>query len=1290
MIKRRKKMKRIEYGLLHCHTENSLKDSALSPKDLVKKAVEYGSPAVSLTDHGVMSGTFEFISACKKENIKGIVGVEAYVQQDDDLSRKHLILLAKNYDGYLAISKAVTMSNSRIDKVPRMNKEIILKCFGEGSKGFNNVIATSACVGGILSTILLSNTAVGAEIEKLKTKQKKYTSPNDEAFIQNQKKLDDENDKIASLIEKRDALQIIANKKYVMREKGLAKLSGEEYDDMRIKLEQEKKETEKAKIELEAIKKELSATKRNATLLRGKCKEAKADHDKWLTFENKINQHKAKIVSDETLLDMTKKEALWYQNIFGDDFYIELQYHGIPDEEFVMPKLADISQELNIPVVCSNDIHYANNSADDVRARAIVQALRFNKWLPSRPDDTEYYVKDDNELRDWLSRILDKSIIDKCFEGIKDIVDKCNIEFPSETHFPRFISEGETSSERLRRLTEEGIKKRYKGEFKYRDRVEYELEIIEKMNYTDYLCIVQDYIEYGRKVGKDNPEGVGYTIGPGRGSAAGSLVCYLIGITNIDPMPLGLIFERFLNPDRVSFPDIDVDFARCIRESVINYVKTLYGENAICGIATKGTLAAKNAIRSVARVYGDELYGDTMRFYDLGDAMTKVIPNTPNITFENCEKEIVDAFGTNKDAMKILHDAKLVEGVAINYGTHAAGIIIADNRDVSDYIPLMFNEENEMWATQYNMVECEKNAGLLKFDFLGLKNLDIITDTIRAIKRNTGITIDMDNIPQEAVVYKEIFQKGKTNFIFQFESNGMKNLLRRFKPENLENLTLLNAMYRPGPLQFIDDVCNVKNGKQKPTYICEAAKEVLGVTYSYPIYQEQIMSLCNKVAGFSMAEADNIRRFMSKKKAEEMAKYKPLFIDGLVNSGAERKSAEDFWEKLMDFASYCFNKSHAAAYAFLAYQTAYLKYHYPTEYMASVMNHTPIDKLPMMIQECKDLGVKISVPNVNYSNNNFTGKGSVILFGLSNIKNVGNGAVEIIAERKKGAFTSFKDFLRRTTPRKDVCEALIDAGAMDMWCKNRTAMKTALPNLLADIKKINEKKVIIDTETDEKKVTKAKKAMEEYLNRFNHTVLPVSIHEDVSEKLNKENELLGMYISGHPLDEYILDSRAVDIESINENGYYTVCGSVKNIRYTHKKADGQKMAFFKLEDKSGIIDVAMFTKAFKKYGDMLKEGVFAIEGDVSIEEDGDTVKKQIFLSSLRPVERRQHKILIEAPIIEWNNIRNQILPFVSESGLPVVLFETILGEFRESTIKVSSDILECQFDNFTVSELCQK
>ena len=1290
----------IAYGETHVHTEHSFKDSPMSIKKLIDTLKKKHCPACAITDHGTLLGVFSFMQACKDAGIKGIPGVEAYVQEDGGLvegsdaedTKKHLVLLAKDSDGYFkGISKAVTDSNRRqLKDVPRMNLEILRKWFGPGAAAHGHVIATSACVGGILATILLQNDKIDKEAGKALKWRDKYESPEANSYKKNvsiYEKLEQEE---KELLSKKEEVGAIASKKYGTKKRGLKAFEGKpEYESVVAALEQEMAETEKAKEELDSIKKELTKTRKNMTVLRGKIKESKESHEKWNKWNDEFEKLQNSKMTEEELIASVKDTIREYVDIFGEgNFFIELQYHGIDREAYAYPILANIADEMGLPTVAANDVHFAENTEDDIRARQLVRSLRFNKFEPMQTGDDQYYFKTDFEQASALAEILTEEQVEKAMMGKKLLIDSCNVEFKKENHEPRFINEesSESSAERLRRLANEGIKTKYGKNWteEHQKRLEYELDVIESLKYTDYLCIVADFIQEARRLGM---------VGPGRGSAVGSIVCYLTDITQVDPIPYHLLFERFLNKDRVSSPDIDTDFDIVVREKMIEYVKNKYGKNAVCNIATIGTLAAKNSIRNAARILGSELHDDPKYFLNLGDAIAKEVSSEPNTKLADTD---FSKFKSDKDAQRILKDARLIEGVAVQYGMHAAGVIISDNSDVSDYVPLMWNEDNQRWLCQCDMTQAESDAGLLKMDFLGLKNLNVIADTLAIIKKHHGENIDIVAVGQDLShdgkhtgydrkgknVFEDIFSKGQTNAVFQFESNGMKSMLKRFKPDNIEDLILLVACFRPGPMQYLDDIIDVKHGRKKPRYIVPQMEEILGATYGYPVYQEQIMQIFNKIAGFTLGESDIIRRYMSKKKTEKFAAYKDKFIEGLLHSGARQKDAEDFWQQLLDFSKYAFNKSHATAYAFVAFYTAWLKLYYPAEYMTAVLNYTPVDKLQKMVAECNNIGIEVLPPDINNSEKEFSYKDGSILFGLKKIKGVASATEWILDQRKEKPFYGFKDFIRRGQTKKNVTEALIKAGAMDRWTSNRAALLASIEELSKYDKKVKEKEELIKTSTDEKQIARAQTALEGYQEQLDNCLIPIGMYEDKEERLNNEFELLGMYVSGHPLDAYknIAKIRSCPVSEAYV-GSVTLCGMISNLRLTKRKKDGKSMAFFDIEDESGKMRVCVFTSAYEIFSDKIYDGnVVAIEGDCKVDNNSFSEDEEetlnLIAKEIRSIPKSMETLVLSVKdVYYWTDKIYPLMLQYEGEDFKVQLYDEAFSEIRDARLSVGRNIL---------------
>ena len=1296
----------IKHGIIHTHTGNSVKDSVLSPTDLVKRAAELGAPAVVLSDHGVLTGVFEFMRAAKENGIKGIPGVEAYVQEDDTtgFKRSHFMLIPMDYIGYKAISKATTRSYSRlIDGMPCMNMAILQECFGVGTEGHGHVISTSACMGGILSRILLSDIDLEKDLRTYREKLNKYNNPKDPAYLQLKRSLTNSKRLIDDLCKERDSLTKLASRKFSIKERALDKLSGAELAAAQNELDAEKKQTEDAKRTLALAKGSIVSKRKEETAIRQQCAAHAKTHQQWYDTQDMIARIETTMKGDAELYNEMKRKAKQLSGIFGyGNFYVELQNHRIPEESFVMPLLARAAEELNLPTVACNDVHYADNTPECVRARQIMQSLRFNSWNHLRPGDTEYYIKDDKELTAILSEILPANQVERAMEGIGKIIERCNVQFPTGMHLPKFKGglPGESAVERLTRLAKEGIAWRYPNSDDFTqahaERMEYELKVIKQLGYCDYLCIVQDFLDYGRRLGTDNREGVGLGVGPGRGSAVGSLVCYLAGITSTDPLKYGLLFERFLNVDRISMPDIDSDFGMEIRGEVINYVKEKYGEKAICCIVTKGTLAAKAAVRNVARVLGDEMYNDTQSLYQKGDAIAKAIPKTPGIQLEEVLPQLKQKFADDEISLKIIEDARIVEGANYNHGMHAAGVIISDNEDISGYIPLMYNSDQGQWMSQCDMVEAEKDAGLMKMDFLGLRTLNIITDTLRAVYRNKGIKIDIETVPFEAEVFENIFSSGRTNGIFQFESPGMKTMLKQFRPGSIEDVILLVAAYRPGPMQYLDEIITAKHGKSKPVYIVPEMENIMAETYGRPVYQEQIMMVANRIAGFTLGESDVIRAAISKKKMKELLKYKDKFIAGLVAAGATERSAEAFWAEMLDFGRYAFNKSHACAYAHLAYYTAWLKHYHPTEFLVATLNYTDTKKLPMMLKDCREFNQTVLPPDINTSDFGFNGKDGVIRFGLSNIKSVKEVGHSIISERTKAGFSTFPELLSRLSMQKNETEALIDSGAMDTFGYSRNALGYILPLYMDDLKVIGQKSKIVadlgesDTALMSEKELKswntkfanATKKLEEYQYRYEQTVIPTDMPDERLGKLSREHALLGMYISGDPLQSYpsAKTERTNTVSNVSDGERVTLCGMVGNAEIRNRRSDGAPMCFFTLSDESGDISVSCFTEAYSAYGEMLSDGtVIAVTGkcyaDTGMDDEDPEIKLNVRMVKALESDKPALNIAVDN-VDDWQeNVYPAMRLYIASDGHPVRIFSRENERFYETDIRLMENVL---------------
>ena len=903
--------------------------------------------------------------------------------------------------------------------------------------------------------------------------------------------------------------------------------------------------------------------------------------------------------------DKAKKTALFYKNLFGEDYYIELQDHGIDEQKHVLPSLVKLAKELDIKLVATNDSHYIE--AGDDKMQSVLIAIQTNTEVGQGAMEfstDQFYVKSYDEMKMVLGQYED------ALSNTIEIAEKCNMEFEfGVTKLPYFkIDSGMTNNEFFVNLCNEGVKKRYGNNpsDEILKRVQYELDIIIKMGYTDYYLIVYDFINFARS--KDIP------VGPGRGSGAGSIVAYCLAITDIDPMKYNLLFERFLNPERISMPDFDIDFCNERRQEVIQYVVNKYGNDHVAQIITFGTMAARGAVRDVGRAMGIS--------YQTVDTVAKMIPMVLGITIKKALKEsreIKELYNSDNQVKELLDTAQKLEGMPRHASTHAAGIVITRDA-VDEYVPVQKNDD--AIVTQFPMTTLEE-LGLLKMDFLGLRNLTVIHDAEQMIQQyNPDFDIAKIDIEDEKTF--QMLSNGGSQAIFQLESSGMKQVITQLKPNCLEDLIAVISLYRPGPMDSIPQYISNRHNIDKITYKTPLLEPILNVTYGCIVYQEQVMQIFRELAGYSYGRADLVRRAMSKKKHDVMELERQNFIHGkkndngeiecvgAVSNGVSEKAANDIFNEMSSFASYAFNKSHAAAYALVSYQTAFLKSHYTKEYMCawltSIMGDT--NKLIGNIEECKKLGISVLPPNINESGLGFTVSGDSIRFGLLAVKNIGAGFIDkLLKEREKsGNFTSLFNFCERMHGRdltKRVAENLIKCGAFDGLGNNRNQMIHTYENMLDDIDQ------------------SAKRNLEGQMNLFGGgTTITDSfsmpnLHElDMRQLLSMEKETTGLYVSGHVLDEYndIIKSHQLpsiydivgtedEVSEISDNTKVSILGAVQS-KKTIQTRSGQTMAFVTLEDKTGTIEVVVFANTYSEYASLLTEGsVFMVQGTVSVKEE---------------------------------------------------------------------------------------
>ncbi|GAB2807321.1 DNA polymerase III subunit alpha [Ferruginibacter profundus] len=1096
----------MKFSHLHVHTQFSLLDGAASIKNLYKKAIADGMPALAISDHGNMFGAFEFVKEAHNHKnadgslkVKPVVGCEFYITTDrhrktfskeEKDPRHHQILLAKNEQGYKNLVKLTSLGyiEGMYSKYPRIDKELIHK-YHEG------LIATTCCLGALVPQTILKH--------------------------------------------------------------------GEEEGENEFK---------------------------------------------------------------------------WWLNIFQQDYYIELQRHGIPDQEKVNAILLKFAKKYNVKVIASNDSHYVDQS--DFNAHDILLCINTGE-KQATPANREFsdddvsiknkrfgFPNDQFYLKNTAEMIKVFEDLPEAIDNTNEVVDKIDVlNLKKEILLPFFEvpANYKSQDDYLEHLTWSGAKERYKILTpESEERLQFELGVIRKMGFAGYFLIVSDFIKHGRDIG--------VFIGPGRGSAAGSAVAYCIGITNIDPIKYNLLFERFLNPERKSMPDIDTDFDDDGRQKVIDYVVQKYGKNQVAQIITYGTMAAKSSIADVSRVMDLPLPESRI--------LTKLIPERPGINLKRLlhapftikeakageksleEKEALQPddldnvkqlraiYAGNDLRSTILHEAEILEGSVRNTGIHASAIIIAP-KDLTELLPVATSKESELWLTQIEGNSIEE-AGVIKMDFLGLRTLSILKTALSLIKQNHGVAIDIDYIPLDDEKAYALYQRGDTNGTFQFESAGMQKYLRELKPDKFDDLIAMNALYRPGPMSYIPDYIDRKHGKKQVEYDLPDMEEHLKETYGITVYQEQVMLLSQKLAGFSKGDADVLRKAMGKKQIAVLDKMKAQFIAGATAKGHPEDKLNKIWTDWEAFAQYAFNKSHSTCYAFVAYQTAYLKAHYPSEYMAAVLNHAgSIEKITFFMEECKRMGLTVLGPDINESQNGFAvNKKGEIRFGFSGLKGVGEKAIEdIIIERDKhGAFKSIFDLAKRCNSKsvnKKSMESLAYSGAFDCFTDViRAQYFYAAPGDVSGLEKIVKFGNVFQSQAASTSNT-----------LFGDLAMPEIMPPKLSvcepwplvQQLDYEKEVTGMYISGHPLDNYKFELKHYNItsladyvefkNSVNSNPnpakQFRVAGLVIDAAHRLTKT-GKNFGILTIEDFSGKAEFMLWSEDYVKYQNYLEKGMIVL------------------------------------------------------------------------------------------------
>ena len=1000
-------------------------------------------------------------------------------------------------------------------------------------------------------------------------------------------------------------------------------------------------------------------------------------------------------------MEQAEKSAMWFKNLFGEDYYLEVQANSLPEQIMVNQKLVALSRKLDIPLVATNDAHYLKK--EDYYNHEVLLCVQTGKRMTDEDrmsfSTNDFYIKSPEEIEEFFPALPE------VMENTVKIAEKCNVEFEfGNTILPNYDvpEEFETHYDYIKYLTDTGMQKRYGDDIteEIEQRKEYELSVIKKMGYVDYFLIVWDYINWAKSQG--------IPVGPGRGSGAGSIVAYAIGITDIDPIKYQLLFERFLNPERISMPDFDVDFCYERRQEVIDYVGRKYGHDHVSQIITFGTMSARMVIRDVGRAL-DVSYAET-------DRLAKMIPNEVHITIKKAMEQNVELrtlYESDESIKKLLDIAMGLEGLPRQASTHACGVVITKD-PVDTYVPL-YVRDNQL-STQYIMTTLEE-LGLLKMDFLGLRTLTVIQDTLNLIKQTKGIDVEYDKDMSDPKVYK-LWQSGESVGIFQFESQGITNFMKELKPDCFEDIIAGVSLYRPGPMDQIPRYIANKKDPEHAVYTHPALKPILEVTYGCMVYQEQVMQIVRELAGYSLGRADLVRRAMGKKKLDVMAKEREYFIHGQVDengeiiipgcvrNGIDEASANKIFDEMAEFAKYAFNKSHAAAYAVVSYRTAYLKAYYPAEFMAATLNSYlgNLDKVPMYIDECKRLNIQILKPEINKSQTKFTVEDGKIRFGLGSIKNVGFAVLDAIVKNREenGPFKDLGDFCERMqndSVNKKCIESLIKSGSMDEFNQTRATLLASFEDIVDTVNSSNKKgykdqismfDLVMGSNSEDDNLEDIK---------YNYTVL-----EEFSNKelLSMEKEMLGLYITGHPLESLRDELEAqttintFKMTQINEEeqeeggsnntGYrdgqiVKIAGLVSSVKKKYTKTN-KIMAFVTLEDLYGSCEIIVFENSYLKAQELLiEDSIVMVEGRLSIREDEATkivaneITKfgakgqrllEINITELDEVQKEKLRGAIKFFAGDRNNIAVKIINgenSVMSGGIYVT--DEILNEFRQ-------------------------
>lgn len=1199
-VKEAVEVSKVEDGyFLHLQSEHSLRRASMTLREMFQRAKDLSAKKIVLTEYQTMSSCIEAYDLMMEYQIPISVGTEIKVhwKEKQNELEGNMLLIPVDKKGYGIIGKILSEgSQGSEESSGSVSGGILRKWLAPGSCGHLHVMVTTGGTDGILFNLLKTIPEAEELLVMVQREKKKLMQQNESSQLSDKERILQKNiDESSSTREKMQYRKAFRESKRLQKRE-------EKYK----KLEKEERR-----------------------LLR------------FLEQKELVVRQAATFCDD--MAELSGKE----------NFYVELCCHGRPDEKDVLPLIVRAAGSHQL--LSAEEARYSENSREDKRRQELQAGDRRGKQKGFQGD---FSIRPMYNIIKQLGKILPGEVLSRCEEGMRKCCERSEVFSPPEgTHYPVFP--GEDGKTRLQSLVSAKKEERYPDcrgwTKKHEKRLQEEMNIITKMGFSDYFCIVEDLVGFIHDMEKKEQDRACY-IGPGRGSAVGSLTAYILGITSIDPVKEELLFTRFLNPMRVTAPDIDLDIAPEIYERVMRYMREKYGEYAICAISTKMRMGALQALEYAGAVH--EASGQLIQ------AMKNMVSETGNLK----ESEKLKQFAAkNKKAEKILGDAYLLEGRRSGTGQHPSGVVLSDTANISSRIPLMFNEHTGQWMTQFDMEEVER-MGLLKLDLLKLRTLDVITETLRIIGKN----VDLSRIPVMPEVFQRIFGQGETVGVFQLESDGMRRLLKEFQPTDMRDLTLLISIYRPGPLQYADKIIRSKREGRAKQYPSEKLNRILKDSYGYPVYQEEIMQIFHEIGGLSLEEADIVRRAIAKKDTELLETYRTRLVSGLIREGIARQQAQKIWSELLEFGKYSFNRSHAAAYAKLAYITAYLKCYYLRAYLCALFNHSEKDRIPILVSECRRDGIRVLPPDLALSEGRFlvTEDGN-IRFGLCGIKGMSAAAVsKIETERQQKPFSSMKDFLQRGYTDNKTTDLLILSGAMDGWTSNRKGLMAWYPTAYKYLQDLIREKELHGM--SEKAIL--------LQNRFLTSIQNVAGPSFSREELDTiEEKVLGFCLSSRLNKVYVRVSKKYpDIKRIAELslGENRVFGTIQNLRILKRKRDGKEFAAFVFSDDESEVEAVCFADRYEKLAHLLKDGKICVIRGKIVESDQESLSREkLIVQDMLQLKTSYGAITISIPTVtECENLILFLKECRTEKGTAVFLRDRLTGHTYKVPFPVSEEV----------------